>query len=46
LEKVHQGMKNARTPYIDLGLDAGAKSFRLMLDRTIQAETPKADAAG
>ena len=38
LEKVHQGMKHAKTPYIDLGLDAGAKQFRLMLDRAIAAE--------
>lgn len=38
LEKVHAGMKHARTPYIDLGLDAGAKSFRLMLDRAMAAE--------
>lgn len=38
LEKVHDGMKNPRTPHIDLGLDAGAKQFRLMLDRAIAAE--------
>ena len=31
-------MKNAVTPNIDLGLDAGAKQFRLMLDRAIKAE--------
>ena len=39
LEKVHHGMKHATTPYIDLGLDAGAKTFRLMLDRAIKAES-------
>ena len=39
LERVHQGMKNPVTPYIDLGLDAGAKTFRLMVDRVIAAET-------
>ncbi|WP_102108343.1 aromatic ring-hydroxylating dioxygenase subunit alpha [Oceaniglobus roseus] len=38
LEKVHQGMKNPATPALDLGLDAGAKQFRLMLDRAIAAE--------
>jgi len=40
LEKVHAGMKHAQTPHIDLGLDAGAKSFRLMLSRAINAEAP------
>ena len=40
LEKVHLGMKNAKTPNLDLGLDAGAKAFRLMLDRAITAENP------
>ena len=38
LVKVHEGMKHARTPNIDLGLDAGAKTFRVMLDRAIKAE--------
>ncbi len=38
LEKVHAGMKSPATPYIDLGLDAGAKQFRLMLSRRIEAE--------
>jgi len=38
LEKVHQGMKDPKTPYIDLGLDAGAKQFRLHLSRAIKAE--------
>lgn len=39
LEKVHEGMKHATTPHIDLGLDAGAKSFRQTLDRAIAAES-------
>ena len=39
LEKVHVGMKEMITPNLDLGLDAGAKTFRLMLDRAISAET-------
>jgi len=38
LEKVHLGMKAPATPYIDLGLDAGAKRFRLMMSRLIEAE--------
>ncbi|GGH31183.1 vanillate O-demethylase monooxygenase subunit [Cribrihabitans marinus] len=38
LEKVHKGMKTPATPHIDLGLDAGAKQFRLMLERAIAAE--------
>ena len=38
LEKVHKGMKNAQTPHIDLGLDAGAKTYRRVLDRAIEAE--------
>ncbi len=38
LEEVHRGMENAATPYIDLGLDAGAKLFRRLLDREIEAE--------
>ena len=39
LEHVHSGMKAPATPYIDLGLDAGAKLFRQMLNRKIDAET-------
>ncbi len=39
LEKVHLGMKHRRTPSIDLGLDAGARQFRLMLGRAIEAES-------
>lgn len=38
LEKVHKGMKHATTPHIDLGLDAGAKTFRLGLSKAIKAE--------
>ncbi|PIV75949.1 MAG: (2Fe-2S)-binding protein [Rhodobacteraceae bacterium CG17_big_fil_post_rev_8_21_14_2_50_65_11] len=38
LEAVHTGMKHPATPHIDLGLDAGAKAFRLMLDRAIAEE--------
>ena len=38
LEKVHAGMKAPTTPSIDLGLDTGAKLFRLMLSRKIDAE--------
>lgn len=40
LEQVHEGMKNPATPHIDLGLDAGAKLFRLHLARRIEAENP------
>ena len=43
-EKVHTGMKEQTTPNIDLGLDAGAKQFRAMLRRAIEAEqTAQAD---
>ena len=38
LEAVHKGMANKATPHIDLGLDAGAKLFRLQLQRLIDAE--------
>jgi len=38
LEEVHKGMKHAVTPHIDLGLDAGAKQFRLKMQRLIDAE--------
>jgi len=38
LEYVHAGMKDPITPNIDLGLDAGAKQFRRMLNREIQAD--------
>lgn len=42
LEHVHSGMKDADTPYIDLGLDAGAKQFRLMMSRLIESEEASA----
>ena len=38
LENVHSGMKDKKTANIDLGLDAGAKQFRLMLKRLIDEE--------
>lgn len=38
LVSVHRGMESKSTPNIDLGLDAGAKLFRLALDRQIAAE--------
>jgi vanillate O-demethylase monooxygenase subunit len=38
LEHVHSGMKDKKTANIDLGLDAGAKQFRLMLKRQIDEE--------
>ena len=38
LEAVHKGMADMATPNIDLGLDAGAKLFRLQLQRLIDAE--------
>jgi phenylpropionate dioxygenase-like ring-hydroxylating dioxygenase large terminal subunit len=38
LEAVHQGMKHRKTPYMSLGLDAGAMRFRAKLDKLIKAE--------
>ena len=38
LEEVHKGMADRKTPNIDLGLDAGARLFRLSLQRLIDAE--------
>lgn len=38
LEAVHRGMKTARTPAINLGLDAAAMRFRKMVERRIAAE--------
>lgn len=38
LEAVHRGMASMETPNVDLGLDAGAKLFRLHLQRRIDAE--------
>ncbi|MCE8545702.1 aromatic ring-hydroxylating dioxygenase subunit alpha [Ruegeria pomeroyi] len=39
LEAVHEGMKNRKTPYMNLGLDAGAMRFRSKVDKVIAAET-------
>lgn len=38
LERVHAGMKNPETPYLNLGLDAGAMRFRKLVERMIAAE--------
>lgn len=38
LEAVHAGMKNRKTPYMNLGLDAGAMRFRAKVDKRIKAE--------
>lgn len=38
LVEVHKGMNDKKTPNLDLGLDAGAKLFRLHLQRRIDAE--------
>jgi vanillate O-demethylase monooxygenase subunit len=38
LEDVHLGMKNPATMNIDLGLDSGAKQFRMLLKRKIEEE--------
>ncbi len=38
LEYVHTGMKNRVTPYLNLGLDAGAMRFRKKVERRIEAE--------
>ncbi len=38
LEAVHKGMDAMITPHIDLGLDLGAKTFRMKLKRLIDAE--------
>ncbi len=38
LEQVHNGMKNRQTPYLNLGLDAGAMRFRKKVSRMIKAE--------
>ena len=39
LESVQKGMDKMATPNIDLGLDAGAKLFRLKLQRLIEQDT-------
>ena len=38
LEAVHEGMKHRRTPYMNLGLDAGAMRFRAKVEKRIAAE--------
>ena len=38
LEEVHAGMKHARGPYINLGIDAAAMRFRKKVERQIAAE--------
>lgn len=38
LERVHTGMKERKTPYINLGLDAGAMRFRRKIEDWIDAE--------
>ena len=43
LEEVHKGMKHKTTPHLDLGLDAGAKLFRLQLQRLIDDEAKAAE---
>jgi phenylpropionate dioxygenase-like ring-hydroxylating dioxygenase large terminal subunit len=45
LVAVHEGMKHKKTPNIDLGLDAGAKLFRLQLQRLMDQEATAAAAA-
>lgn len=45
LEAVHKGMADMITPNIDLGLDLGAKTFRLMLQRLIDAENKQSETA-
>ena len=44
LEAVHQGMKDPRTPYLNLGLDAGAMRFRAKLENRIAAELTSTEA--
>lgn len=38
LEAVHRGMKQRKTPYMNLGLDAGAMRFRAKVEKRITAE--------
>jgi phenylpropionate dioxygenase-like ring-hydroxylating dioxygenase large terminal subunit len=38
LEAVHQGVKNSKTPIINLGLDAGAMRFRNLIDKLSSTE--------
>jgi vanillate O-demethylase monooxygenase subunit len=44
LEEVHRGMKDPRTPVINLGLDAAALRFRRLVERRIEAEAAPAQA--
>ena len=44
LEAVHEGMRNPRSPYMNLGLDAGAMRFRSKLEKRIAAEQSSAKA--
>ena len=44
LEAVHLGMKERKTPYLDLALDAGALRFRKLLKARIEAESALAAA--
>lgn len=44
LEAVHLGMKERKTPYLDLALDAGALRFRKLLKARIDAESAQAAA--
>jgi hypothetical protein len=37
-EAVHQGMNAPASPYLNLGLDAGAMRFRKLVERVIAAE--------
>ena len=39
LEAVHKGMADPATPNIDMGLDLGARTFRLALNKRIEAES-------
>lgn len=46
LEAVHTGMKERRTPYLNLGLDAGAMRFRAKVEKRIAQEAGSDEAAG
>ena len=39
LEEVLKGMSDPKSPYLNLGLDAGAMRFRLKVSTKIAAET-------
>ncbi len=45
LEAVHKGMRDKVTRNIDLGLDLGAKTFRMQLQRLIDAEQKEKEEA-